>query len=164
MHSGCRNNKQDKRQKSKSRISSVVVSLCLALAGGAALASDFRTIGANGTIFYDSPSPRANKLFVSTANYPVEIISTEGAWVRVRDFAGDLAWVERKALSDRRAAMVVVPTVNVRVQPDDRSESAFQAVQGVVLDVVDTNSPGWVRVRHRDGSTGFVRLREVWGQ
>ncbi|MSQ19564.1 MAG: hypothetical protein EXR39_08380 [Betaproteobacteria bacterium] len=84
--------------------------------------------------------------------------------MRVRDFAGDLAWVERKALSDRRSAMVVVPTVDVRVQPDDRAASAFQAVQGVVLDIVDSNSPGWVRVRHRDGATGFVRLREVWGQ
>ncbi len=160
MHSGCRNNKQVKHPKLKSRISGAVLSLCLAIVGAPALASDFKTTAANGTIFYDGPSPRAYKLFVATANYPVEIITSEGSWVRVRDFA----WVERKALSDRRVAMVVVPTVDVRQQPDDRSGSAFQAVQGVVLDIVDMNSPGWVRVRHRDGSTGFVRLREVWGQ
>jgi SH3 domain protein len=162
MHSGCKNNKQ--HPKLKSRISKAALSLCIMLAGASALAADFKTTSANGTIFYDGPSPRANKLFVSTANYPVEIISTEGAWVRVRDFVGDLAWVERKALADRQAVMVVVPTVEVRVQPDDRSGSAFQAVQGVVLDIVDANSPGWLRVRHRDGATGYVRLREVWGQ
>ena len=41
----------------------------------------------------------------------------------------------------------------------------FQAGQGVALDLVDQAgaTPGWVRVRHRDGTGGFVRLREIWG-
>ncbi len=162
MHNGCRNGKL-KPRRSKLRISTALLSIGLALTSAAAIAAEFRTIGVSGTILYDGPSNRANKMFVATANYPVEVISADGTWVRVRDFAGDLAWVERKALADRQAVLVIVPTVEARLQPDDRSASAFQAANGVVLDVVDANSPGWIRVRHRDGSTGFVRLREIWG-
>lgn len=72
MHSGCKNNRLQKHPKLKSRISGAVFSLCLAFVSAQALASDFKTTAANGTIFYDGPSPRAYKLFVSTANYPVE--------------------------------------------------------------------------------------------
>ncbi|MFM9885359.1 MAG: SH3 domain-containing protein [Burkholderiales bacterium] len=162
MHSGCRNSRH-KPRKSKSRTNGAILSILLALSSLGAIAADFKTIGSSGTILYDGPSTRANKLFVTTANYPVEIISADGAWVRVRDFAGDLAWVERKALSDRQVVVVTVPTVEARLQPDDRAASAFQVAQGVVLEVVDTNAPGWLRVRHRDGASGYVRLREVWG-
>lgn len=162
MHSGCRNSRL-KPRKSKSRTNGAILSIVLALSSVGVTAADFKTIGISGTILYDGPSTRANKLFVATANYPVEIISADGAWVRVRDFAGDLAWVERKALSDRQVVVATVPTVEARLQPDDRSASAFQVAQGVVLDVVDTNAPGWLRVRHRDGASGYVRLREVWG-
>ena len=162
MHSGCKNSRL-KPRKSKSRTNGAILSLILALSSLSATAADFKTIGISGTILYDRPSTRANKLFVATANYPVEIITADGAWVRVRDFAGDLAWVERKALSDRQVVVVTVPTVEARLQPDDRAASAFQVAQGVILDVVDTNAPGWLRVRHRDGASGYVRLREVWG-
>ncbi len=163
MHSDCSNSRR-KPRKLKSLINRAILALGLALPFAAALAAEFRTIGINGTVLYDAPSNRANKLFVTTASYPVEIISTDGAWARVRDVAGDLAWVERKALSERQSVLVSVPTVEARVQPDDRSVSAFQAAQGVVLEVVDTSAPGWLRVRHRDGLTGYVRIREIWGQ
>jgi len=143
----------------------VLAVVALACAGFMAdAAAQFRVIAANGTILYDGPSTRANKLFVATANLPVEIITTEGAWARVRDQSGDLAWVERKSLAERRMVIVTAATIEARAQPDDRAAGAFQATQGVVLDVLDGNTPGWLRVRHRDGSSGFVRLREVWGQ
>jgi hypothetical protein len=33
----------------------------------------------------------------------------------------------------------------------------------VVLEVVEAPADGWVKVRHRDGQTGFARLSHVWG-
>jgi hypothetical protein len=33
----------------------------------------------------------------------------------------------------------------------------------VVLDLVEPGASGWVRVRHADGSSGFVRIGQVWG-
>lgn len=136
------------------------LSLCGA---GHALAVEYRVIATNGTIMYDGPSDRARKLFVATANYPVEVIQRDGGWARVRDYSGDLSWVENKSLSEKRSVIVLPASISVRNKPDDAAQVSFQAQQGVVLDLVDANAPGWLQVRHRDGAVGFVRLREVWG-
>jgi SH3-like domain-containing protein len=146
-----------------SRATLAALTLAGALAAPGAALAEYRSIATNGTILYDAPNTRATKLFVASANYPVEVILTDGAWARIRDVAGDLAWVERKSLSDKRTVLVNVPSVEARQKPDDRSPAAFQAAQGVVLDFLDAESPGWLRVRHRDGLIGFVRVREVWG-
>ena len=29
--------------------------------------------------------------------------------------------------------------------------------------VADKPADGWVKVRHRDGASGFVRINQVWG-
>jgi len=38
----------------------------------------------------------------------------------------------------------------------------FVAEQDVLLDVVDT-ADNWAHVKHRDGSTGYIRITQVWG-
>ena len=45
----------------------------------------------------------------------------------------------------------------------DQAAVVFQAERGVLLDPIEPPAGGWVRVRHRDGATGFVRTSEVWG-
>lgn len=130
----------------------------------AAHAAEFRSIAENGVVMYDAPSTKANKLFVATRNYPVELISSDGIWVKVRDAAGDLTWVEKKSLADRRAVIVNVPIADVRQKADDQAPLAFQAAQGVALEVApEQGPPGWVRVRYRDGTAGFVKLNQIWG-
>jgi hypothetical protein len=39
----------------------------------------------------------------------------------------------------------------------------FQAEQGVALEVMEHGSSGWLKVRHRDGQSGFVKISQVWG-
>jgi SH3-like domain-containing protein len=52
----------------------------------------------------------------------------------------------------------------VRSAAQDGAEVVFQAERGVVLELAEpAPAPGWVRVRHRDGSSGYVRAAEVWG-
>jgi SH3-like domain-containing protein len=134
------------------------------LAAPAALAAEYRSIGENATPMYDAPSIKANKLFVASRFYPVEIIVQVDAWTKVRDAAGDLAWVEKKALSDTRTVMVTAALASVRQKPDDGAPLVFQARQGVALEIVELGMDPWVKVRHRDGQTGFVRTSQVWGR
>ncbi|HSD40834.1 MAG TPA: SH3 domain-containing protein [Burkholderiales bacterium] len=125
--------------------------------------AEFSAIGETPAVLYDAPSTRATRLYVASRNLPVEIIATDGAWVKVRDPFGALSWIERKLLADKRTVIVAAPVADVRQRPEDAAPVAFRAQQGVVLDLVEAGVTGWARVRHADGSSGFVRISQVWG-
>ena len=141
---------------------SLVVSGLLALAWPTA-AAEFRSIAENGTLMYDAPSVRAKKLFVASRLYPVEIVINIDTWAKVRDHAGDLVWVEKKALSDKRTVIVTAAVAEARQTASDQAVLVFQAQQGVALDIAEPPAGGWIRVRHLDGATGYVRISQVWG-
>ena len=136
--------------------------ILLALAASA-VAGEFRSIAENGTPMYDAPSVRAKKLFVASRYYPVEIVINIDAWAKVRDPSGDLTWVEKKALSDKRTVLITVTYADVRQAPSDQAALVFQVQQGVALDVVEPQAGGWVKVRHADGQVGFLKIAQVWG-
>jgi SH3-like domain-containing protein len=137
--------------------------LALLAAAAPALAAEFRSIGENGTVLYDAPSVKSKKLFVASRYYPVEIVVNIDNWVKVRDQAGDLAWVEKKALSERRTIVVTAAVADVRQTASEQSTLIFQAQQGVALDIMELSAGGWVKVRHVDGQAGYIRISEVWG-
>jgi len=127
-----------------------------------ARAAEFRSIAAPA-VLYDAPSLLAKKLFVAPRGMPVEVVSVVNQWVKVKDQAGDIAWVERADLSAQRTVVARANAV-VRSAAQDGAEVVFQAERGVVLELAEpAPAPGWVRVRHRDGGNGYVRAAEVWG-
>jgi SH3-like domain-containing protein len=134
----------------------------LATAVPLAAHAQFRSI-AEPAVMYDAPSVRAAKLYVASRSLPVEVISTDGAWVKVRDPFGGLSWVERKVLAESRTVLVTAPVADVRQRADAAAPLAFQAQTGVVLEVIEVGPSGWVRVRHADGANGYVRIAQVWG-
>lgn len=114
-------------------------------------------------MLYDAPSRQATPLFVVSRSYPLEVIVNLEAWVKVRDHAGALTWIEKKALSDKRMVLVTAPSVDARQRADDGAPAAFSAAQNVALELLETTPNGWLRVRHADGAFGFVRAASVWG-
>jgi SH3-like domain-containing protein len=137
----------------------------LVLAGFAAPAAwaiDYLSV-AEPAAMYDAPSQKARPLFAIATGTPVEAVVTLDGWVKVRDARGDLAWVEKRHLSQQRTVIVRGARAQVRAQADENAALAFEAGQDVVLEWVETGPPGWARVRHRDGQTGFVKAAQVWG-
>lgn len=139
--------------------------LCLLSLGAAqrAHAAEFRSVGESAAVMYDAPSRAATPLFVASRLYPLEVVVNLEAWVKVRDHTGTLSWVERKSLSERRMLLVSAPSVEVRGRAEDGAAVVFKATQNVALELVEIAQGGWVRVRHADGATGFVRASQVWG-
>ena len=141
--------------------------LAVAAAGlgwaGAGAAADFRSVAENAAVLYDAPSAKAKKLYVVSHGYPVEVLVVVEGWSKVRDAAGELTWIESKQLSDKRTVMVRMPLAQVREAADDSAPVAFQAQQNVLLELLEVASGGWLRVRHRDGQSGYVRVAQVWG-
>lgn len=140
----------------------VLLSLLSALFPPPALAADYLSVAANGTLFYDAPSAKAKKLFVVSQGYPVEVVVPLSEWVKVRDVSGKLAWVEKKQLSDKHTVLVSAARADIRQSPEDSAPIVFQAEMGVALEFVES-VPGWIKVRHRDGQTGYVKINQVWG-
>lgn len=128
-----------------------------------AQAADFRSVAESAVVMYDAPSRAATPLFVASRLYPVEIIVNLEAWVKVRDHTGALSWVEKKSLAERRMLIVSAPSIEVRGRAEDGAPVVFQVTQNVALELVEIAQGGWVRVRHADGATGFVRANQVWG-
>lgn len=134
-----------------------------ALAAGLAHAADFRSVSENGAVLFDAPSRAAKPVYVVSRNYPLEVIVNLDAWVKVRDHAGALSWIERKALSEKRMVIVTAPVAAVRARSEDTAPVVFSAQENVALEVAEPAADGWVRVRHADGAAGFVRASQVWG-
>ena len=142
--------------------------LAAVLGHGAAVAqmstqlSDFRST-LDAAVMYDAPTLRAKKLFVVPRHYPVEVLVTIDHWVRVRDTAGDLAWMEAASRGDKRYVVALANGADLRDRPDEQALVVARARSGVILELLGAAAPGWLRVRHRDGTSGYVRLSKVWG-
>ena len=143
--------------------SRLVVLLALIFGAGAARAVEYVSVSESSAILYDAPSTMAKKLFVVNRHMPFEQVVTLESWVKVRDRSGGLYWVEKRVLSNKRYVFALLPLVDVRAAPDSGSPRLFQVRQQVALELVESTGTGWIRVRHQDGNTGYVRRAEVWG-
>ena len=124
---------------------------------------DYRAVADSPAILYDAPSVRGKKLFVAPRGMPVEVVVAIEGWLKVRDRNGDLVWIERRAVSDRRT-VVSVAQAQVRERADDAAPVLLEVAADVVLELQDpVIANGWARVRHRDGASGYVRAVQVWG-
>lgn len=125
-------------------------------------ALDYRSVADSGAILYDAPSTKAQKLFVLSQDYPVEVVVKIEGWTKVRDDTGAFAWVENKQLSEKRSVMVRSSSAEARQNPSDAASLTFTAEKGVLLEFLGA-SGGWAKVRHPDGAVGFIKVSQLWG-
>jgi len=135
-----------------------------------ARAAEFRSTLDAATILYDAPSARAKPLFVYGRDVPVESLVNVEGWTKIRDASGTIGWMPGKALGDKRMLVVRAPGADVRAAPDDKAPLVFRADRDVLLELAEpaaspasTATPGWVKVRHRDGQGGYVHISQVFG-
>src|SRR5512145_503128 len=140
-----------------------LLALSLISAAGAALAIDYRSVDVPAAILYDAPSQKGKKLYLIKAQTPVEVVVRLEGWCKVRDAEGTLAWIEARNLGERR--MLVVTAAKAEIRQSDKIEAPLvvEIDKGVGLEFIEPASPGWAKVRHRDGATGYVRSTQVWG-
>ena len=127
-----------------------------------AWALDYRSVSEVAPAF-DAPSAKAKPLFVVHAGTPVELVVSLEGWSKVRDSKGDLVWMEKKYLAERRTVIVRVDRAQVRATGDDKAALVFEAERDVVLELLEAAPGGWIKVRHRDGQGGFLKTLQVWG-
>ena len=145
-----------------SRLPAAAVILVTLTAAWPALALDYRTV-TEAAPMYDAPSAKSKPLFVALAGTPVELVVSLEGWSKVRDSRGDLTWIEKKHLTEKRNVIVRFDRAQIRVAADDKAALVFEAEREVVLELLEALPGGWVKVKHRDGQSGFLKAPQVWG-
>ncbi|MBP5987776.1 MAG: hypothetical protein KA538_11400 [Azonexus sp.] len=140
-----------------------LLALSLVGAAGAALAIDYRSVNVPAAILYDAPSQAGKKLYLIKAQTPVEVVVRLEGWFKVRDAEGTLAWIEARQLAERRTLVVTAPIAEIRQSDKPEALVVAELEKWVAVEFVEPASPGWAKVRHRDGATGYIRATQVWG-
>lgn len=143
---------------------SAFVFLLLTMSGAAVSAAEFKSVGAEPAILYNAPSERGRKVFVAPRGMPVEVVLSQDGWNKVRDASGDLSWVQGKALTAKRNVVVTAASAKIHATAADSSAVVATVDKNVLLELAAPAAAGWVRVRHQDGSAGFAKANEVWGE
>jgi SH3-like domain-containing protein len=148
----------------------LIAAVLAAASAGLVAAAEYRAIADPAVVLYDAPSTRAKPLFVLGRDTPLEVIVPLEGWIKVRDAAGTIGWVERRSLTDKRALVVRVALAEALASADPGAPVVFRAEQNVLLELAEpaasaaaTSFPGWVKVKHRDGQTGYMRVAQVFG-
>ena len=140
-----------------------LVALFLVSAAGAALAVDYRSVSVPAAVLYDSPSQQGKKLYLIKAQTPVEVVVRLEGWFKVRDAEGSLAWIESRSLAERRMLVVTAPRGEIRQSDKPDAPLVAELDKWVAVEFVEAASPGWAKVRHKDGEAGYIRSTQVWG-
>lgn len=128
-----------------------------------AAALDYGSVTGRSAILYDAPSAKAKKLYVVSRYTPLELVVTLNGWVKVRTQDGSLAWAEKGDVGNARYVVVTSALADVRKSPDSAAALVFQARKQVALEWLENTGSGWIKVRHPEGATGYIRVNEVWG-
>ena len=135
-----------------------------------ATAAEFRSVADPAIVLYDAPSVKAKPLYILGHGTPLEVIVPVEGWVKVKDVDGTFGWVEKKGLAERRMLIVRPPAAEVRASADEKAALVFRAEPGVLLELAEPVTsaasaavPGWVKAKHPDGQSGFVRITQVFG-
>jgi len=147
----------------KYQVRAALLVVLLSFHAHAVAALEYLSIADNAVIMYNAPSIKADKLYVVSRYLPVEAVVKVEGWVKVRDSSGTLSWVEKKAVSDKRFVVIIEQQAQVYQAADINSTLLFQAQKDVVLEWLETSLNGWVKVRHRDGQSGYVKTTQIWG-
>ncbi|MES2355755.1 MAG: SH3 domain-containing protein [Pseudomonadota bacterium] len=131
---------------------------------GTAQAAEFRSVQDNAAILYDAPSTQATKRFVVGVGHPLEVLVKLDRWIKVRDNNSDVSWIEAKSLSAKRTLIVALANAEIRDKASTDGAVVFRADKGLLLELVEGPAvDGWAKVRHRDGQSGYISNKQVWG-
>jgi SH3-like domain-containing protein len=142
------------------------LSLCLFLvaltASGSASALEYKSL-ADNAIVYDAGSTKAQPQFILLKGTPVEVIVTVDKWLKVREPSGGMGWIERSLTSDTAQVIITAASAEVRSRAEDAAPVVFQVSKDVLLEVLEKPAGTWLKIKHKDGQSGYILRKSVWG-
>lgn len=126
-------------------------------------ALEFKSVSAQKAILYDAPSTSSKKMLLLSQAYPVEVIVNLKDWLKVRDALGTIYWVEAKDLTNTRTVLVKTDT-KLLAKNEVNAATVATIEKNVLLQIAETQVVnGYIKVKHRDGVTGYLPITVLWG-
>lgn len=138
--------------------------MCAAAFAANASAANYKSVGDDPAVMYNAPSERGRKVFIAPRGMPVEVILNQDGWTKVRDATGDLSWMQTAALTAKHNVVVTAASATIHAAPAETAAAVATADRNVLLEWQAAAAAGWVKVRHQDGTSGYVKASEVWGE
>ena len=135
----------------------------LALLPLLATALDYRSVAVSGAPMLAEPAPHSKKLYLFSRDTPLELVSVNKTWAKVRDVSGAMGWMEVRNLAQKRTVQVILPRVEVRVRAEDSAPVMYVVERDVILELLEPPSGSWAKIRHRDGKPGYIPIKSIWG-
>lgn len=109
-----------------------------------------------------APSTKSKVKWVLGKGVPLQVISSKGKWLKVRDFENDSGWVYGQLTTNKGHMVVKRKIVNIRSGPGTKYRIIAQAQYGVVFRTLK-QIKGWAKVRHENGTIGWISRKLLWG-
>ena len=94
--------------------------------------------------------------------YPLQVLSSQGEWLKVTDFEKDSGWIHKSLVVDGNTVIVNgTKSVNMRSEPSTKSSIIANVDRGVVLTKVEARGK-WLKVKHSSGLVGWIYKPLLW--
>ena len=138
----------------------ILATALICSAAVSAMAAEFVSVKNDGVNLRSGPATNDEILFQLPAGYPLQILSKQGKWFKVRDYENDKGWIYASLVSKTRYVIVKVKDGNVRSGPGTNYDKVGKVVKDVILR--STNRKGdWVKIAHPK-LTGWIHKSLVW--
>ena len=126
-------------------------------------AGQYMSVAKDGVNIRSKPVADSEVLWRLPKGFPLEILERKGDWAHVVDSSGDKGWVNIGMLAKDKTVIVRTKAndANIRVGPGTNYEIVVQAENGVMFAVLEYKGE-WIKVKHADGTTGWINKSVVW--
>jgi SH3-like domain-containing protein len=135
--------------------------LLLLFFSASSFAAEYVSVNKDGVNLRSGPGTNHEILWEVFTGFPLQVIGRQGDWLHTVDFEGDKGWVHSPLVNSGKTVIVKVKLGNMRQGPGTNYETVARVKYGVVFQP-DTRQGDWVKVRHRDGTVGWLHNELIW--
>ena len=124
-------------------------------------ATEYVSVLKDGANIRSGPETNKEILWTVFKGFPLKVSARKGKWAQVEDFEGDKGWIATELIAKEKTVIVKASTANLRAGAGKDYEIVAEVKQGVVFKSL-TSEGDWNKVKHADGTTGWILGKLLW--
>jgi SH3-like domain-containing protein len=149
------------KKRAANKVLGLTVFILFFFLASSSLAAEYVSVSKDGVNLRSGPGTDREILWEVFKGFPLQVIARKGKWVHTVDFEGDKGWLYAPLASQKKTVIVKVNLANMRLGPGTNYEIVARVKYGVVFTPVDSKGD-WVKVKHQDGTTGWISKDLLW--